>query len=111
VIAGAVAIMHWYAYSSFYLADDAGTVAVYQGQPNGVLWYKPNLVLDLPYSSRQLRNADIRALRGTIGEPTLSAAINFAKYMHSEWVTSRPLPPVTTTTIYKSVTTTTLAKG
>ena len=111
VIAGAVAIMHWYAYSSFYLADDAGTVAVYQGQPNGVLWYKPNLVLDLPYSSRQLRNADIRALRGTISEPTLSAAINFAKYMHSEWVTSRPLPPVTTTTIYKSVTTTTLAKG
>ena len=113
VIAGAVAIMHWYAYSSFYLADDAGTVAVYQGQPNGVLWYKPNLVLDLPYSSRQLRNADIRALRGTIGEPTLSAAINFANHMHSEWLTTRPLLPVTTTTttIHKSVTTTTLAKG
>ena len=120
VVAGAVATLHWYAYSSFYLADDAGTVAVYQGQPNGVLWYKPTLVLDLPYSSRQLRNPDIRALRGTISEPTLAAAINVAKYMHTEWLSSHPITPVTTTTTttvpsvtttVKSVTTTTKPKG
>ena len=111
---------HWYAYSSFYLADDAGTVAVYQGQPNGVLWYKPILVLDLPFSSNQLRNPDIRALRGTISEPTFGVAVTVAENMHADWMKTRQVPPVTTTTTttvpsvtttVKIVTTTTKPKG
>src|ERR1019366_3467844 len=37
-------IVHWYAYSTYYLAPDGKYIGVYEGQPNGVLWYKPILV-------------------------------------------------------------------
>jgi hypothetical protein len=32
-VRGAYFIVHWYAYSTYYVGNDAGTVAVYQGQP------------------------------------------------------------------------------
>ncbi len=104
VAAGAVAVVHWYAYSGYYLGDDAGLIAVYQGQPNGVLWYKPVKVLDTTYSARNLRPSDIRSLQATISEPSLTAALHYASYLHTAWLLSRATsPPV--------VTTTTLAKG
>lgn len=107
VAAGALLVLHWYAYSGYYLADDAGRVAVYRGQPNGVLWYKPVKVLDTRYLSRQLRPADIRALRVTISEPSLAAALNYSSYLHSAWTLSRSsaTPPVVTTTTTPATTT------
>jgi len=41
VFVGAYFVVHWYAYSTYYLGSDTGTVAVYQGQPSGILWFKP----------------------------------------------------------------------
>jgi serine/threonine protein phosphatase PrpC len=114
IVAGAVFIVHWYAYSSYYLADDAGTIAVYQGQPNGVLWYKPVKVFDTTFLAAQLRTVDLASLRVTISEPSLSAALNYASYLHSAWKlsnTSVTSPVVTTTTTVNGSTTTTVAKA
>ena len=58
---GAYFIVHWYAYSTYYLGNDAGTVAVYQGQPGGVLWFKPVKVFDTNYQ--------VSTLARTIGPP------------------------------------------
>ncbi len=108
VAVGFVAIMHWYAYSSYYLADDQGTIAVYQGQPNGVLWYPPRKVLDTTFPSAHLRPADQRALAATIVEPSLDAALNYAAYLNRAWHLTRTVPTTsTTTTTTPSVTTTT----
>jgi serine/threonine protein phosphatase PrpC len=106
VIVGAVGILHWYAYSTYYLANDAGTIAVYKGQPNGVLWYKPIKVTDTQFLASRLRSADAAALAATIPEPSLTAALNYAQFMHSAWALSSA-----TTTTTTSVTTTTLKKG
>ena len=89
VVGGFFYITHWYAYSTYYLGNDAGTVAVFQGQPNGVLWFKPVKVLDTNFSARQLRPADIQALNATISEPTLTAALREASYLHDEWHLAR----------------------
>jgi protein phosphatase len=110
VIGGAVAIVRWYAYSTFYLADDAGSVAVFQGQPNGVLWFHPLLRVTTQYPTSQLRPVDERALAATISEPTLKAALTYAEYLHGEWAAGASATSTTTTTT-ASATTTTVTRG
>jgi protein phosphatase len=112
VVAGGVAVVHWYAYSTYYLGDDAGTIAVYQGQPNGVLWYQPYVVHYTSYLVSELRPLDQRALASTISEPTIPAALNYAKYLHDAWeLTQSESSATTTTSPPSSATTTTTAPG
>ncbi len=107
LVAGAfVGVMHWYAYSTYYLGDDAGHIAIYRGQPQGVLWFKPVKVRDTSYRFRQLRPADQGFVRQTIEEPTLDAALNYAAYLHRSWALGQPSSATTTTT-----TTTTTPSG
>jgi PPM family protein phosphatase len=98
VVAGGVAVVHWYAYSTYYLGNDAGTIAVYQGQPSGVLWYRPVVVRFTPYLVTELRPLDARALDSTISEPTIRAAVLYATYLHKEWTLTQSDTSATTTT-------------
>ncbi len=97
VIAGGVAVVHWYAYSTYYLGNDEGTIVVYQGQPSGVLWYHPVVVRYTAYPASQLRPSDAQALASSISEPTIPAALHYAKYLHNEWKLARSSATTTTT--------------
>jgi PPM family protein phosphatase len=107
IVAGGVVVIHWYAYSTYYLGDHDGTVAVFRGQPSGVLWYKPEVVAETT-SVKYLRIQDRRALDATISEPTEKEAITFAKNMYREWELGQTTTTTTTTTV---VTTTTKPVG
>ena len=109
VVAGAYFIVHWYAYSTYYLGNDAGTVAVYQGQPNGVLWFKPTRVFDTSYSVSTLRPDYQTQLTQTIAEPTLKDAIDYADYLCQQ--TTACVATTVSTTTTTATTTTTLKKG
>jgi PPM family protein phosphatase len=101
VAIGAAAITRWYAYSTYYLADYQGAVVIYQGQPSGVLWYRPVLVEATPYSMGQMRPLDQRAIKATVPEPTVAAALKYAKYLYHYWqlsATTATTAPSTTTT-------------
>ncbi len=119
VVVGFFVVVHWYAYSSFYLANDHGTIAVYQGQASGVLWYKPVKISDTPYKASQLRAADQRALSATISEPSLVTALHWADYIHSQFChyhscRTGTSTTTTSTTVHSTTTvhvTTTTAKG
>ncbi len=111
IIAGFFAVVHWYAYSTYYLANDNGKIAVFQGQPNGVLWYKPVKILDTPYLSTQLRTTDQIALGATISEPSLEAAINYAGSLHDAWQLGQSTTTTTSTTTTVRATTTTTKAG
>ena len=65
VVAGGVVVIHWYAYSTYYLGDHDGMVAVFRGQPSGVLWYKPEVVAETT-PVKYLRIQDRRRLNATI---------------------------------------------
>jgi protein phosphatase len=108
LVVGFFSVLHWYAYSNYFLGDDAGVVAVYQGQPHGVLWYHPVKVLDTTYPASQLRSSDARALAQTISEPSLNSALHYAAYLHTAWELSRASKSTTTTstTLSKPTTTT-----
>ncbi len=47
---GAVGVIHWYAYSTYYVgiygSGPDASVAVFHGQPAGVLWYKPQVLVE-----------------------------------------------------------------
>jgi serine/threonine protein phosphatase PrpC len=107
VIAGAVGIVRWYAYSTYYLGVDQGTIAVYEGQPQGVLWFKPEIVTDTNISIRQLQKDDRVNLYATISEPSLKEALIEANYMHQLWLMGHTTTTTTTTTTSKTTTTTT----
>lgn len=108
VIGGGVAVVHWYAYSTYYLASDGTNIVVYQGQPSGVLWYRPMMVADTGLPVTRLRPADQRALASTISEPTLGVALRHAKSLNKAWHLSRtPTSTTTSTTFSTSGTTTT----
>ena len=113
VVAGAIAIVRWYAYSTFYLGNDAGTIAIYQGQPQGVLWFHPLLRDETQFSALDLRPVDARALAATISEPTFKSAYTYAKYLNYEWSISPAggSTTTTTTTTGAAVTTTTVKKA
>jgi serine/threonine protein phosphatase PrpC len=108
VFVGAYFIVHWYAYSTYYLANDNGTVAVYQGQPGGVLWFKSEKIADTNYKVNTLTPDEQRRLAQTISEPTLTDALTYATTLCSTPQCQASTTPVTTTT---STTTTTLKKG
>ena len=100
-----MAVVHWYAYSTYYLGNNEGTIAVYQGQPNGVLWYRPVVVRYTTYLVSELRPPDVRALDSTISEPTISAALHYAKSLHQEWELTQSDASATTTTTPPTTTT------
>ena len=106
VIVGFFLIVHWYAYSTYYVGSDAGKVAIFKGQPSGVLWYKPQLVTDMNFNVTLLRPNYQQQLTATIGEPTLSAALNYATYLCAQSSKCQAFTTPTTST-----TTTTLKKG
>ena len=103
-IVGFFLVMHWYAYSSYYLGDDAGIVAVYQGQPDGVLGFKSLKIVDTPFHLSQLLPADRQAVEATVSEPSLAAAVHYARYLHGQWRMGQ-VSVTTTTTSKKSPTT------
>ena len=106
VFVGAYFVVHWYAYSTYYLGNDAGTVAVFQGQPSGILWFKPIKVFDTNYHVSDLRSTDRIQLNQTIAEPTEAAALNYATYLCTQATSCGA-----STTTATSTTTTTLKKG
>ena len=106
VVAGAVGVLRWYAYSSYYLAGDQGLITVYRGQPAGVLWYHPRRILSTTYPVAHLRPVDRRALATTIAEPSLEAALNYATYLNHAWHLARQSLAASTTTTTTTTTTT-----
>ncbi len=100
-----VLVMHWFAYSSYYLGDDNGTIAVFQGQPNGVLWYKPIVVSVTTFPSTHLIPVDYAALEATISEPSLPAALNYAEFLNHNWHLAGGHPIASTTTTVATTTT------
>ncbi len=91
-------IMHWYAYSTYYLASDGHYIGVYEGQPNGVLWYKPRLVVKTNYLVNHLLAPAQRSLHLTISEPSIAESQNYAHFLYGQWASAHTVPTTTTTT-------------
>jgi protein phosphatase len=117
---GAVGVIHWYAYSTYYVSvygsGPSATVAVYRGQPSGVLWYKPQAIFDIGgWPIKNLSVEDRRDLYAIVSQPTEREAKTYACSMIYRAATGTTT--TTTTTLgaagssSTSSTTTTTAPG
>ncbi|MGA2122917.1 MAG: PP2C family serine/threonine-protein phosphatase [Acidimicrobiales bacterium] len=109
---GAVGVIHWYAYSTYYVgiygSGPDASVAVFHGQPAGVLWYKPQVLVEFDnYPIKYLSVADRRELYATVSQPTAKEAKTFAKCMIERSMLTTTTTTTTTTTVPGGSTTTT----
>jgi serine/threonine protein phosphatase PrpC len=74
VAAGTAAVVIWFEQSSYYVGLDGNAVAIYQGRPSGVLWFKPRLLIDSSLSTSQVLPSAVVALKAGIMESTEKAA-------------------------------------
>jgi hypothetical protein len=93
------------------LGNDAGYVAIYQGQPGGVLWFKPIDVADTNFKVKDLNNIDQSLLSQTIQKPTLGSAVAYATYICSQSTSCAASTTGPTTSTTTTSTTTTLKAG
>ena len=108
---GAVGVIHWYAYSTYYVgifgSGPDASVAVFHGQPAGVLWYKPQVLVEYDnYPIKYLSVADRRELYATVNQPTAKEAKTFAKCMIDRSMLATTTTTTTTTAPGGSTTTT-----
>ncbi|HTB09650.1 MAG TPA: PP2C family serine/threonine-protein phosphatase [Acidimicrobiales bacterium] len=113
---GAVGVIHWYAYSTYYVgifgSGPDASVAVFHGQPAGVLWYKPQVLVEYDnYPIKYLSVADRRELYATVNQPTAKEAKIFAKCMIDRSMLATTTTTTTTTTTPGGATTTTSRSG
>jgi len=74
VAAGTAAVVIWFEQSSYYVGLDGSAVAIYQGRPHGVLWFKPRLLMDSNLTTSQVLPSAVVALKVGIMESTEKAA-------------------------------------
>ena len=87
-LVAAVLVLHWYTYSSVYIGNDQGVVALYQGQPGGVLWFEPVVLTPTDVSMSALRPADQARVNATISVPSAAAGLHLIDYMRSQGAAS-----------------------
>ncbi len=86
VVAAAYAAIRWYAMDEWYVSVDHGHLAVYQGRPGGVLWFRPQLVDETPVTTHEVLAYEIPHDRA---EPSLVAAERYVKDLRAEYLATR----------------------
>ena len=105
-------IVHWYAYSTYYLGSDGKYIGIYEGQPHGVLWYKPKLLSETTYLVTHLQASAQISIKETVSEPSVASALSYAHYLYGLWATTkRSSVPTTTTTAAGTFSTTTTVRA
>ncbi len=108
LLAGTVAVVIWYEQSKYYVGLNGDAVAIYQGEPGGMLWFKPQLVETSAIRTNQLLVSSVVTLRSGLQESSLKAAeavvarLRNEKHnaFEAETTTTLPattLPPTTST--------------
>jgi hypothetical protein len=101
LLAGTVGTVIWFDQSSYYVGLNGDAVAIYQGRPGGILWFKPQLIETSEIHTNELLTSSIATLRGGLTESSLKAADEkqnalAAATTTTTTTTATTLPPTTT---------------
>ncbi|MHB8669513.1 MAG: Stp1/IreP family PP2C-type Ser/Thr phosphatase [Acidimicrobiales bacterium] len=89
VLAIAVGAVGWYARHTFYVGidDRSGRVAIFRGQPGGVLWFHPTIDQRTSLAASDVPPDRLRTVRSGQAEPTLAAAQRYVTGLRQEAAT------------------------
>jgi PPM family protein phosphatase len=96
VLAGAYGAVWWYANNQWYVGLDGETVAIYRGQPGGLLWFEPELVERTEYRAGDLRPSRRDDLERGKVEPSRAEARRYVARLAEESGADSPLQPGST---------------
>jgi PPM family protein phosphatase len=108
VLGAAYGVIRWYATQNWFVTIKGNELVVYQGRPGGLLWFDPKLVDRTGVTTAQVLPVRIPALKGSVGEPSLSAAQHYVSNLTGEFhdqqvlntpPTTIPPPPTTAPTV------------
>jgi hypothetical protein len=102
VVAGTAGTVVWFNSASYYVGLHGKWVAIYQGRPGGILWFKPQLLEVTGVTTAKLPAPIIGELRSGIVESKLDTAHHLVIYLSLV----RPAPTTAPTTTFPSTTTT-----
>lgn len=84
LLAGTAGAVIWFDQSSYFVGMDGDAVAIYQGRPGGILWFKPQLLETSQVSASQLLSSTISTLRVGVPESSLKAAEDLVRRLRNE---------------------------
>jgi serine/threonine protein phosphatase PrpC len=105
LVGGTAGVIIWYDQSSYFIALHGDSVAIFEGRPGGMLWFKPQLIETSRITTSELLPSTIATLQAGLSESSLSAAEHVTARLKNE--KARALAAVTTTTTTTTSTTTT----
>jgi len=113
VLGGAAGVVVWFNNASFFVGLDRGYVAIFQGRPGGMLWFKPSVVERTTLKPSDLLASNAVYLRQGMEESSYQAARNLVRDLSlersrlaaSETVTATTAPGTVTATTTVSATT------
>jgi protein phosphatase len=90
VLAGAVAVVRYYAEDAWYVRFDGGRVAVYQGRPGGFLGFDPHVVQVTDLTAHDVLAYRVPELRSGVTESSRQAADQFVANLKTEFCAAQP---------------------
>jgi serine/threonine protein phosphatase PrpC len=96
LVAGTYAALRWYNGENWYVTLDQNQIVIYQGQPGGLLWFKPKLVEHTGVTTAQILAVNIPDLQSKVSESSLAAAKHYVSNLLSEY---RAQQAASTTTV------------
>jgi protein phosphatase len=108
----AAAGIAFYARAQYYVGFAGVRITIFQGQPGGLLWFKPTVRQTTQYTANDIESAAVFPLISGVKEPSLSAARQYVQNLISQEQQARAAatPPTTvaphpTTTVARHPTT------
>jgi serine/threonine protein phosphatase PrpC len=103
-------VLRWYAYDNWTVKLQGDQIVVVQGQPGGVLWFKPRVVDRTGVTTAQILPPAVAAIGGGVQESSLANAREYVQNLVRQFDEQHTPPPSTTTTTAPAgITTTTTA--
>lgn len=90
VLAGAVAVVRYYAEDTWYVRLDGSHVAVYQGRPGGFLGFEPHVVEVTGLTEQDVLAYRVAELRSGVQESSRQAADQFVANLRTEFCSAQP---------------------
>ena len=103
VLGGAAGVVVWFDKASYFVGLDKGYVAIFQGRPGGMLWFKPAVVERTTLTPTDLLASNVVYLRQGMETSSYQSARDL---VHDLSLERTLVGPVTTTSSPKAVTTT-----
>lgn len=122
ILGGAFGFIAWFDRASYFVGLDNSHIAIFNGRPGGLLWFKPTVAEITPLTSNDVLSSSLPLLRSGILESSFANAKNtvvdlsneaaiLGQATSSNTTTTIAKPSLTTTSSTAPVTKTSLAKA